>query len=73
MARRYNGDPAWMTAKFSSTGACGHAIRRGDEIFYYPRGKQAYCPDCSVAKSADFQSMAADEDVYAGYGNAYAN
>jgi hypothetical protein len=64
MATRYQGDPFWLTAKFASTGRCGHEIKRGDRIFYYPKGKAAYCPQCSEARAADFNSAAADEDFY---------
>ena len=46
--RRYrNMDPRWLSARFASTcPKCGKRIKEGDEIYYFPRGRQAYCQDC---------------------------
>ena len=69
MTTFYKGDPYWTRARFVSTCRhCGRTIRTGEEIFYYPKGKQVYCdaPACGKAASADFLAAAQDEDVYNG-------
>jgi len=45
--RRYvNSDPYWLAARFGSVCTCGKAIRKGDRIFYFPKGKRAFCEPC---------------------------
>jgi transcription elongation factor Elf1 len=64
MASHYKGDPKWIEAKFNSTCSCGRAIKKGEQIFYYPKGKVAFCSDCGQSRSAEFQSAVQDEDFY---------
>lgn len=59
--RRYIGDPRWITARFDSQGACGHSIKRGERIFYYPNGRKAFCEKCGEPASARFVAEAQDE------------
>ena len=60
---RYQGDPRWITARFASTCACGlHGIARGERIFYYPNGKQAFGGACAETASRDFEAARFDED-----------
>ena len=63
MAKSYSGDPYWLTAKFNgpSSNKDGTPIKRGDRIFYYPRGRQSFVGAEAEAASADFQSCAMDE------------
>ena len=35
-----------ITARFDSTGACGHPIKRGDKIGWNRRAKKARCAEC---------------------------
>lgn len=61
----YKNDPYWTTARFVSVcPKCGRQIRKGSDIFYYPKGKQAYCRECGKAESASFEAAAFDEYVY---------
>ena len=62
----YRGDPYWTRARFvSRCHKCGTTIHKGDDIFYYPRSKSAYCDgECGKIASADFESCAADEYAY---------
>jgi len=47
MGKRYrNMDPYWLEARFASECTCGAQIKKGDKIFYYPRGKMAVCEAC---------------------------
>ena len=74
MVSHYNGDPVWISAKFDSNcRGCGLPIRRGDDIFWYPRGKTAYGSVCGCAEhhSGEFNSMRADEDVFNDFDLAY--
>ena len=69
MARRYGGDPYWLTARFSGTCAkCGKLIAKGARIFYYPNGRKSYCdgPDCGQRASDDFHAAASDEAMMCG-------
>jgi len=54
---RYNQDPFWMKARYESTCGCGATIRKGDDIFYFPKYRTAECHHCG-RKSA---SLLADE------------
>lgn len=42
-----------ITAKYSSTGSCGHQISPGDVIGYHPELKKAQCADCWHKWSAE--------------------
>ena len=42
-----------ITAKFASTGSCGHPINRGDTIGYNRRHQKTYCPACWRKWSAE--------------------
>jgi len=65
--RRYrNMSPSWITARFTSTGACGHSIKWGEEIFYFPHGKKAYCHDCSESHANRYNAEHFDEMAYTG-------
>ena len=66
--RRYSGDPYWLNARFESTCKCGHRIKRGERIFYYPRTRTALCTGaaCGQAAEADFLSHAQDEAMMTG-------
>lgn len=35
-----------ITARFDSTGTCGHEIRKGDVIGWHPKLKKTYCQAC---------------------------
>ena len=64
---RYRGDPYWTTAKFSSRCRnCGKQISKGDNIFYYPKGKSVYCDSegCGGQESRSFEAAVFDESVY---------
>jgi hypothetical protein len=65
--KRYSGDPYWLTAKFPGQCAkkdCTDQIKKGDSIFYYPRGKKAFVGQCAENAAADFDSCTFDEMVY---------
>ena len=64
--RRYRQDPYWTRARFTSQcRKCGRTIRRGEDIYYYPRTRTVYCGgECGQAASRDFAAMAQDEDFY---------
>lgn len=66
--KTYSGDPYWTTAKFAGPSANkdGTPIKRGDRIFYYPRGRQPFVGAEAEAASNDFQSCAQDEAFYSG-------
>ena len=67
--KRYQGDPRWLTARYSgkcSGKDCTQAINRGDEVFYYPQGKHTLAKPCghADAAAADFNSHCFDENGY---------
>lgn len=65
MPSSYIGDPYWLAARFDSTcSTCNGPIRKGERIFYYPKGKHACCAanGCADKAAADFRSAVADED-----------
>lgn len=65
--RRYGGDPYWTRARFNSLcPKCGQQIRRGQQIYYYPNGRQAYCDTCGQDCYRDFESCAFDEAMVTG-------
>ena len=67
----YTGDPHWITARFDGVDVNQVQFRRGDRVFYFPRGKHIYAGAAGEAASQRFESERADEDVYNGYGSAY--
>jgi hypothetical protein len=51
-----------IAARFDSTGACGHAIHKGDVIGWNRRARKARCTDCWtrwVAENAEADAMEA--------------
>ena len=48
MSDRYNRFTYYreIEARFDSTGACGHAIKRGDRIGWNKRAKRTQCAAC---------------------------
>lgn len=66
---RYNRDPYWLTARFTSKcHGCDQEIRKGARAFYYPNGRKIYGDKCGCAASraADFEAARQDEDHYNG-------
>lgn len=67
---RYAGDPFVLKTKFASKcHGCGAPIAKGEDAFYYPKGKYIYgmvACKCGQKNKADFESHAVDEDVYNG-------
>jgi hypothetical protein len=67
MYNHFAGDPHWTTARFTSTCcSCGGSIKKGEKIFYYPKGKHVYCHDCGRAAYEDFRAAAEDEYLESG-------
>lgn len=66
MTNHYSGDPYWTTAKFQSKcSKCGRVIPKGNQIFYYPKGKKVFCADaCGTDAYQDFLAHAEDEYAY---------
>ena len=61
----YAGDPRWMTARFKSTcPKCDGPITKGSQIWYYPKGKLAYCQPCGEPDARVFNAAVDDEDFY---------
>lgn len=61
---RYSGDPYWLTARFGGNcSRCQRPVKKGDRIFYYPKGKTVLCDgaDCGQEASAEFTAAAQDE------------
>jgi len=63
---RYAQDPYWTTARFNSTDHNGNPVKKGDRIFYYPKGKVVLTGEAAEKASAEFQSAAFDEAQYSG-------
>ena len=66
MARRYAGDPYWLTLKYPGQCArCGRELRKGERAFRYKSGA-LYCDSavCGRAESRSFEAAAEDEDRY---------
>lgn len=67
-----SGDPYWLKARFKSKCCrCGKEIKKGEEIFYFPKGKAVYCDSdsCGEKESNVFQASVEDERNYnGGYG-----
>ena len=71
---RYSKDPMQITARFSSNCCkCKTVLLKGATIYYWPTSKEVFCTNCGETPFRQFLSSAADEDVYAGSGNPYAN
>lgn len=65
--RRYSGDPRKITARFNSRcSECKSPLKRGDNIFYFPASRSAYCLKCGEPRFREFLSSAADEEAYHG-------
>lgn len=75
MPSSYRGDPYWTEARFASAcSKCGAGIRKGEPIFYYPRGKKVLCGvarsdirghnSCGFTADHEFRAAVADEDFY---------
>lgn len=63
----YGGDPHWLPARFDGLcKKCGKKVKKGDRIFYYPKGKSAYCETCGKLAEKDFRNMTEAEDYYGG-------
>ena len=62
---RYYDDPRWIPTRYESHCCkCGRLIRKGDQIFYYPKGRKVYCADaCGTDAYQDFLTHAQDEEV----------
>lgn len=59
----YVGDPRWMTARYSSTcSKCDGSIKKGTQIWWYPKGRIAYCESCGETDARVFDAAVADED-----------
>lgn len=61
----YKNDPFWMTSKYGGNcRKCSEAIKKGEEIWYYPKDKLAYCEKCGKEAEKDFLSAVEDEEFY---------
>ena len=59
----YSNDPKWIKAKFdSSCKQCNNPIKRNEDIYYFPIGKNVYCHVCGEIHSSLFESERQDED-----------
>lgn len=67
MARRYGGDPYWLTARFASVCSCGKRIEKGERGFFYPNGRRMLCAaPCGEKADREFQSAKQDEAFMGG-------
>lgn len=57
--RYYRADPRRITAKYAGRCGCGAAIKPGDSVMYFPRGKVVECEGCAGKTEA----LMADEDA----------
>lgn len=64
----YAGDPRWIRAKYPGTADDGTPFKKGEEVLYWPRTKTFMVGKKAEQAWRDFQSQAADEDVYGGGG-----
>ena len=58
-------DPYWMKARFASICACGRQIKKGEDIYYFPRQRVAECDGCG-AKSAALMDDERSNDLLCG-------
>jgi hypothetical protein len=57
-------DPKPMTARFNSKcEKCGEPIKKGENFYYWPIGKHAYCKKCGEPEYLDFISTLIDEEM----------
>ena len=61
-------DPRWITARFVSecwADGCERAIRKNEDIFYFPIGKAVYGSRCLHAQevAARWESKKADDEA----------
>jgi hypothetical protein len=62
-SRSYGGDPRWITARRPGKDMHGRAFKKGDEVLYYPNGKQIISdPKKAEAAWREFLSMKGDEE-----------
>lgn len=62
---RYQRDPRWITARFAGQCArttCQAPITKGEQIYWYPATKSAYCQTCGRDCEADFEAHRFDEE-----------
>lgn len=65
--RRYHNDPKWITARFASRcDQCGAEIKKGDRLYWFPRGKRGYCETHGQEHAARFEAEAFDEAMVSG-------
>ncbi|MBW6491884.1 MAG: hypothetical protein K0B15_11900 [Lentimicrobium sp.] len=70
----YKNDPRLLITRYESVCmTCGCKIPKGKQAYYWPRLKDVYCLPCGEQDYLDFLSSAADEEVYNGSGNPFAN
>jgi len=62
----YRDDPRWITARYNGVDADGNAVRKGDRVFYYPRGKVLLTGEKAEQAARDFEAARVDEDVMNG-------
>lgn len=63
----FKGDPYWTTARFTSTcRGCKCTIKKGERIFYYPKGKVVYCKNCGQDEYEQFKEAAEAEYMVTG-------
>jgi hypothetical protein len=62
---RRNLNPYWTTARFNSTDANGHPVKKGDRIFYYPSTRTVLTGDAAEKAAGEFACAKQDEDFYA--------
>lgn len=63
----YRDDPYWTTAKFDSTSRDGQPVRKGDRIFYYPKGRVVLVGEAAEQASRDFEAARFDESMMTGH------
>ena len=65
MRNYYRDDPHWIRVKYQgSCKQCGERLARGDQAFYYPKGRSMYCETCGATYSREFEAAASDEYAY---------
>jgi hypothetical protein len=66
---KFVGDPHWIAVRWpAKCDKCGKPISRGEQAFYYPRGKKMYGKACGCGGAAeqDFHNMTEQEAYYGG-------